>query len=219
MEALDEQLVNSELPEQYTDKQIFLMIWTQPRKVFNSLQAHKQNKSVVLLIMMAALVGLLENFNTSFTIPTGYNTTQLVIAVLMVALAYVIAYLLSALLKWTGSWLGGKAEIKDVLRVTAYGSIPNIAKTVIVVPFFLFYLFADTSVNYFQNDSGFNYVSIALQVLAFILAVWQLVILAVGLSVAHEFGIGSAVLSIFFALLVLFIPLMVIAFIFVGSLF
>ena len=219
MEALDEQLLNNEMPEQMSERQIFKEIWTQPRKVFTSVHAHKQNRAVIPLIVTATTIGAIENLNQVFESQGSIGTTQIITFAVTVALSYLGYYILAALLRWTGAWMGGKAETKDILRVTAYSTIPGLPRAIFAIPLVLLYSFGNFSLNTFQTESGINIVQITLLMLGAVLGIWQFVLNVIGLSIAQEYRIGTAVLNLLLATAIIVVPFVIIVFIFSASYF
>ena len=71
----------------------------------------------------------------------------------------------------------------------------------------------------FQTDAGINIVQITLLMLGAVLGIWQLVLNVIGLSIAQEYRIGTAVLNLLLATAIIVVPFVIIVFIFSASYF
>jgi hypothetical protein len=143
-----------------------------------------------------------------------------VIIVIMGAIFGPIANMIfAAILSMVGRWIGGKGNYQRTLPMVAWSMVPNIAGVVILFfqigffgPYFTFYS-GDIEIVVF----GMTKSEMILYLLAFLSAVvsiWSAVLLVIGLSLAHRFGIGKAILNLVIPILAILIPIGIIAFIF-----
>jgi hypothetical protein len=126
-------------------------------------------------------------------------------------------YISAALLRWSRGLLKGTGRTQDLLRIVAYSLTPGIISMLLTVVLIIHFGNA-----YFQSDDSFIastfdtilYLGVTgVQVLLF---VWWLILICLGISVAHQFSILKSVLSIVIALLALFIPLFIILSVLLG---
>jgi hypothetical protein len=121
------------------------------------------------------------------------------------------------ILAWFGKMIGGVGNYKAVLTVVAWSLVPTILGGFITL-FTISYLGLE---GYMGGRVLSNHESITMMVIGFVkivLGIWSMVILVVGLSVAHKVGIGKALLILFLPIFSIFIGVAAIAFI-LGDLF
>lgn len=205
MEAIDEQLLQEEAPEVLTTKQIFSLIWTEPRRVLTFIHISKFDKYTTILVLLYSLTSAIQNFNNKYA-TSNFTTISLVLTGLFsIAFGFLILYIFAALLRWTGSWIGGLADTKDIFRVNAFTSIPGIVRLIFHFPTFLILVSGNTSFLY--NNEGMSALSYVLSLGGIALVIWHLVLFVIGISVAQKFSVGKAVLNFVFVLALFFVPI------------
>lgn len=204
----------SGVPEMDESK-LLRTIWLQPRKTLLFIIYRKPNKLVTtLLVLGGAVVGLNNAMDDSGMIFNGSPYLKLAIGVFVGGIIGAVLYMvLATILAWCGRIIGGKGSYREVLPVVAWSLVPRIAQ---IIPVFLM-------LGYFGVDMVTGYVNLtttsaqvifyALLFIEFCLSIWSLVILVTGLSIAHRFGIGKAILNIIIPILLILIPVAIIAFI------
>lgn len=209
METIDEDLLTSERPEELSNKQVFFEIWTRPRKVFRFLHAYAYDKYTIPLILAVSFLAGFDQQVSIITISGDISAWQVFTVILTVFLGWLLYYVLAALLSMVGKWLGGKARTKELLRVVAYSVIPALVRTPFsIIALVVGLLSHSASVSSIVSQGTLVITSI----IGFILGMWQLVLMVVGISEVQAFSVGKAILSVILVFAIVFIPLMAIVF-------
>lgn len=204
------------LPEQdeprLTDNQIFTRIWFYPRSVFRFINYYHYDKYMVLLLV---LVGIANAFDKVFDRNSGNVMSLWLIIILCVIfgglLGWIGSYIYAALLSWTGTWLKGKANTEEMLKISAYSSIPVACSLILVV-----IMIAINGENTFKSKD--EYVTNAFTTLLNTgigladvgLSLWTIILMVVGIAERQQFSIWTAILNLLLPILLFAVPLLAI---------
>jgi len=112
-------------PKTYSDRDLFIKIWTEPREVFRFIHENKYEKYVGVLLILA---GISRAFDRAVMRDMGDNYPLIAIIGLCIfmggLLGRITYYIYSALISWTGKWLNGKGDTTSILRVISYAMTP-----------------------------------------------------------------------------------------------
>jgi hypothetical protein len=211
---------DEELIEGIEESKLLQSIWLRPKDTLRYILKKCPDKYVTQLLIIGGAVSALGNAldgQPFFDLGPWFS---LVIIVIMGAIFGPIANMIfAAILSMVGRWIGGKGNYQRTLPMFAWSMVPNIAGVVILFfqigffgPYFTFYS-GDIEIVVF----GMTKSEMILYLLAFLSAVvsiWSAVLLVIGLSLAHRFGIGKAILNLVIPILAILIPIGIIAFIF-----
>ena len=195
---LDNVLDNSEQQENLSDKDIFIKIWTSPRKIFRYINDRHYDKYVVILLVLS---GISRAFNQAATKNMGDKMSILSILGLCIIggglLGWLTYYIYAALISWTGKWLKGEGNTDSILRIISYAMIPSVVALIFLIPQIAVYgneMFkADGDiVNAGLISNIFVYLSLLLEIT---FGIWTLVLCVIGISVVQKFSIGKSILN------------------------
>jgi hypothetical protein len=186
------EVTNSEHPQALTDKEIFLNIWTSPRKVFKFINDNHYDKYVNGLLFFA---GISRAFDRASLKNTGDNLSLWAILALCIIvgglLGWISYYIYAALLGWTGKWINGQGDTKSILRIISYAMTPAIVALFFLIPQITIY-----GNEMFKSDGDIISAGVAANVfvygsmiLEFILGVWTMVFCIVGVSEVQKLSI------------------------------
>jgi len=206
------------IPEMDENK-LLQTIWLQPNNTLLYIVYRQPNKMVTLLLILGGAISGLNNSmdGESFFDQSAY--LKLGVALIAGSIFGAVGnMILAAILAWCGRLIGGKGRYHHVLPAVAWSLVPVIAQ---IIPICL-------TLGYFGFDAAIGYIDLSatssqiifygLLFLEFCLTVWSLVIMVTGLSVAHRFSIGKAILNLLIPVLIILVPLGIIAFV-MGDLF
>ena len=209
---MDPILDEEELPNTFTDEELFTQIWTRPKAVLAYIHEYKYDKYVTILLILAGIKG---SFDNAASKDLGDKMSLILIlgtCIIMGALiGWIAYYIFAALLSLTGKWLDGRANTQSMLRIGAYASIPSIITLVLLIPQIGIY-----GIEIFRSDGDILsqglipnivfYFSIAIEA---VLSICSLVFLIIGISVVQNFGYGKAFLNFLLPFVVIAIPLLI----------
>ncbi len=181
------------------DQEIFAQIWRSPRQVFKFIVENNHRTAVPLLLILGGISNALSRAVTD-----GRGDTQSLLEILLFSIivgglsGWIYYYLLCALVSWTGSWLGGKAGIRGIVRVVAYALIPiGISLFIWALQISVYGIELFKSDGQLLNDSLFNnifyYVCAVIEI---VLVIYAIVFLVIGISEVQKFSIGRAILNL-----------------------
>ncbi len=196
-----------------TDKEVFLQIWTSPRKVFKFIIENNYRKNAYLLLFLGGVVNALSRSAEKSSGDGAHMLFYIIGAVLGGGLlGWIGYYIYSALLSWTGKWFKGTANTSTLFNVFTYSLIPAV--------FTLFILIFELSLNrngVFQDGSDFSvaqlpviFLLLLMYLIQMVLGAWSLVLLVIGISEAQKFSVGKAILNFLMPVLIIFVPVLII---------
>lgn len=202
-----------------TDRDIFTKIWWEPRRVLKFINNTKYEKYFFVLLFLG---GVSSAFDRASSQNLGDTKSLLAIVAGCVILGgffwWISYYIYAALLSWTGKWLDGKGDTDSIYRIIAYAMIPSVAALFFLVPETAVY-----GVDIFRENgdlvnSGIvgNIVFWSSELLKFILGIFTLVFLVVGISEVQKISVGKAILNLLLPLLLFIIPVLLVLLIVYG---
>lgn len=201
-------------PDSKSDSELFTRIWIFPREVFRYIQETKYSRHLTVILILA---GIVRAFSRAADRNMGDNHSLAVVVgtsiVLGGLLGWISYYIYAFLLSWTGKWIGGKAESKDLLRVLAYGSIPSIVALIFLIPQIGIY-----GVALFQSESELvgagileNSAFWGAMIIEIILGIWTLVLIIIGVAEVQQMAVLTAILNLILPLFIFILPILLVA--------
>ena len=195
---LDNVVDNSEQQENLSDKDIFIKIWTSPRKIFRYINDKHYDKYVVILLVLS---GISRTFDQAAMKNMGDKISILgIIGFCIIGgglLGWLTYYIYAALISWTGKWLNGEGNTDSILRIISYAMLPSVVALIFLIPQIAVYgneMFkADgdiVSAGFISNI--FVYLSLLLEIT---FGIWTLVLCVIGISEVQKFSIGKSILN------------------------
>ena len=202
-----------------SDKDIFTMIWTEPRRVLKYIHETKYEKYFYVLLFLAGVSGA---FDRAANRNLGENASLfgLIAGCIILGgfLGWISYYIYAALLNWTGKWLDGKGNTDSIYRVLAYAMIPSAISLVFLIPQLAVY-----GIDLFVEDGdlvnagvGGNIVFWGALLLEIVLGIFTIIFSVIGVSEVQKISVWKAILNLVLPLLIIIGPIVIIAFIFYG---
>lgn len=196
-------------------KRLLLDIWTQPRKTIRYIIETNPAQFVLVLAMLSGIFVLLDkavdkNLGENESLAYIYFGSIFGGSIRGILLLYIIG----ALLKWTGNWIGGKANYQEVLAAFAWGLVPMITiRLIMVIPELIFFgkdLY--TSEMPVITSSLFLWtLLIIITVIEVVSIIWTIVVSLKCLGEVQGFSAWKALGNYLFAGLIVLIPIFLIA--------
>jgi hypothetical protein len=210
---LDEVMGNFEQQENLSDKEIFTKIWIYPRKVFKYINDRKYDKYVVVLLVLS---GISRAFDQAAMKNFGDNLSLWLIFVLCIIfgglLGWVSYYIYAALISWTGKWLKGEGNTNSILNIMAYAMLPSIVALIFLIPQIGIY-----GNEMFKSDGDIISAGLISNILVyfslfleFVLGIWTIILVVIGISEVQKFSIGKSILNLLMPGLLILIPVLLI---------
>lgn len=185
-------------------------MWIRPRATIEHVIKTQPEHMILLL---AVLGGISQGLDRATGDSLGDHMP--LIAVLMSALVggavsgVLQLYIGGALLRWTGKWLGGKAEGVKIRAALAWSNVPVVWGLIVwalAIALFQQELFT-ADMPRTEADPKMLVVLIALGVANFTLAIWSIVLLVKSLGQVQGFSAWKGLANVLLALLVLIVPI------------
>jgi hypothetical protein len=113
----------------------WVSMWLNPRRTIRQIVDTDPDRKVLLLAAIAGIGKVLDKASTKSTGDHLSLVAILLLAVIVGPLGGVISlYIGGALLRWTGSWIGGRAEARDIRAAIAWASVLAIWSMLLWVP-------------------------------------------------------------------------------------
>lgn len=198
------------LEKKETEKNLFTLIWTSPRKVFRFIDTYRYSRHVTLLLVLGGIVRGFDRASQRNMGDTHSIEAIIGISVFGGALfGWISYYIYAALLSFSGKWLKGKGSTKSLVRMLAYASVPAIAGLILLIPQIAVY-----GNEVFKADGDTYSGGIVSNILFYgslvgqiALWLWSLVLIVIGLSEVQKFSIGKAILNLLLPVLFIGVPL------------
>ncbi len=212
-----EKTIESNTQIQFTDKEIFTKIWTNPRQVLKFINEYHYDKYLYVLLFFAGISRSLDRVNHK---QYGDDASSLKILTLSIIigglLGWISYYVYSALISWTGEWLNGKGDTKSILRIIAYAMIPTIIGLIMLIPQLSIYGNEIFKENGDTISAGLisNIIFYGSRIIQGVLGIFSLVFIVIGISEVQKLSIGNSILNLLLPILVLGIPILLIVLLF-----
>ena len=200
-----------------TEDELFSAIWKKPRLAFRFIIDNNYSKHVVLLLILSGISSAFErasmrDMGDTFSLPA-------IIGISIAAgglFGWISTYFYSGLISWTGKWLKGTADTSTILHVLAYAMIPTIISLIFLIP-----QFATYGVEVYKKDGDIisggliiNIIFWSSMAAELVLGCWTIYLCVIGISELQQFTIGKAVLNLLLPVLLIVIPILLIALLF-----
>ena len=193
---------------------LFLRIWIKPRETIRYIINTNPTKYVFIIAMV---YGMLEFLNKA--IEKNYGESMSLVSIFIQSIVFgsllgiLALFINAALIKWTGKWIGGKANFDEIMAAIAWGIVPLLTGVIILyIPLFIFFgkdLFINEIV--FQPNSFKTIFLIIFGVIEIIALIWTIIVFLKCLSEVQGFSVWKALGNTLLAFLVVFIPLIILA--------
>lgn len=215
--SMDNITIKETNEQKLTDKEIFIKIWTSPRQVLKFINNNHYDKFVNILLVFS---GISSAFDRASLKDLGDKIPLSgVIAISIIAgglLGWISYYIYAALLSWTGKWINGKGNTESILRMISYAMIPTIIALILLIPQIVIY-----GNEMFKADGDIlsaglisNIIVYGSLLLEFILGIWTLIFIVIGISEVQKLSIGKSILNLLLPVLVIGIPILIIVLLF-----
>lgn len=203
--------------EIFTDRDIFIKIWTSPRQVFKYINDNHYDKYVKLLLVFA---GISRAFDRATMKDAGDEMSLWAIIGTSIIfgglLGWISYYIYAALLNWTGKWLNGKGNTTSILRMLSYALTPTIIALFLLIPQIGIY-----GNEIFKSDGDIasaglisNIIVYGSMILEFILGVWTIILCVIAISEVQKISIGKSILNLLLPVLIISVPILLIIYYF-----
>jgi hypothetical protein len=176
----------------------------QPKETFKYIFEHISKESVFIFFVLAGIAKAVDRLLDKELVNNPFDVGQLAIRIILGgALGWISYYIIAWFLEFAGGLLKGKATLSQYKRVLAWSLVPVIISLFILIPQYFIY---GAGSNNAVWETGFSMSSTGLvifTVLTFILDLWALVILVIGVAFIQNFSIGRAILNIVLPILVI----------------
>lgn len=206
---------NQQSPTKQTNTTIpfshFLSIWLKPRETIRTIVETNPTRHVFLLAMLAGIGQALDRASSRNMGDSISLITILLSCIILGPIGGIISlYIGGALYRWSGSWLGGKANEEEVRAAIAWSYVPTIFILPLWIPKLL--IFGDemfTSLTPRMNANPFlAVILLGFAAIEFIVGIWALVVFLKCLGEVHKFSAWKALGSVILGTLVILVPIL-----------
>ncbi len=203
--------------DKFSDREVFLKIWTSPRQVFKFINEIGYDKFVIPLLVLS---GISRSFDRADVKDMGDRYSLWTIVGLCIVLGglfgWMSLYFYAALVNWTGKWLKAQGNTNSILTMFSYAMIPEIVALILLIPQILiygndFFRSYDYTLHLNATSNVVFYIAVTLE---FILGVWTAFLCVIGTSEIQKLSIGQAILNLLLPILVIAVPIFIIALLF-----
>lgn len=198
----------------YSNEDLILGIFNNPRHFLKYVSTQANDKNVNLLLILA---GISESFSQT-EISNGNFSLFIIIAKCIIIggfFGWIGYYIYAFLLSWMGTWLKGNGTKEEFLKIIAYSSIPVIASLFLVLIQII--VFGNDAFSHEIDFSIYSSLNILIYwiclLVSFVLSIWSIILLIIGISELQQFSIGKSILNLILPAIVIIIPVGAIAFI------
>ena len=188
---------------------VFLSIWLKPRETIRAIIETNPTKYVLLFAM---LVGVGQALDRASSRNLGDSISLIGILAICIILGpiggIVSLYIGGALYRWSGSWIGGKANEEEVRAAIAWSSVPTIFAMILWIPELLIFgeeMFTSSTPRMDANPL-LAILLLGFSVIEIIVAIWALVVLLKSLGEVHQFSAWKALGAVILGSLVIIVP-------------
>jgi hypothetical protein len=191
-------------PEILQKNNMFFTIWTKTTDTFKYILKNCPKKYVRSIIIWYGVSNAIDiNLQMASIRHRSYSMSIIIAGSLLGWLvSWLIVYINAALMSWTGKWIGGRADTKQFITVSAWSLIPAICS---VFPFSIqAILYNSVPISHQNVIMKIFYAPI--RAVRIVLGIWSIVIFVKGTAVLQDFTIRKAILNTFLALLIIAVP-------------
>ena len=199
--------------ESFTDQEIFVKIWTEPRRILRYINETKYEKFFYILLYLAGVSAAFDRA-TSKNLGDKTSVYAIIVGALILGgfLGWISYYIYAALLNWTGKWLDAKGDTKAIYRILAYAMIPSVVSLIFLVP-----QIAIFGNNIFKEDADLLHagtirtivfwISVILEIT---LGVFTIIFSVIGISEVQKLSIWKSILNLILPVIVFVGPILII---------
>ncbi|UAC47458.1 YIP1 family protein [Bacillus aquiflavi] len=188
-------------------KSPWITLWTDPRTTIQAMLPHTRKSQMFILIFLFGISIFLDQAsarNVGDHIP---NTISIFIGSIIwgILYGYIYWFIFSTLVYWTGKWIGGKGNWKDMRIAIAWSGVPMIAKLILWVPQLILFgheMFTSSMPNTTSNPT-LLILFFLFMAIDTIIVVWYYIITCKSIGQVHGFSAWKGLLSIFLSFLIL----------------
>lgn len=194
----------------------FFTIWYKPRATLRQILDTDPKRYVFILAAINGIIQALDRASTRNSGDTAPFSTILIIALLAGPIGGIISlYIGGALLRWTGSWIGGKANASEMRTAIAWSTVPVLA----TIPVWVFQLivygeevFTEATPR-LESSLLLILLLVPIALIEITLGLWAIFIMVKCIAEAHQFSAWKGLAAILLGLLVIVIPVFIIVYI------
>jgi hypothetical protein len=194
----------AELPEEPLNPWISML--TKPRQTIRQIIVTNPEQGVILLALLSGLASIdaerIQRMGRE--LPVGIVVALYVVFAPLLSLLGL--YIGGALMRWTGSWLGGTAESREVRAALAWGNVPMIY----VIPAVLAQVALIVARPNALEDASLSVVFLILGVIEFAAAIWGMIVMSKALGEVHGFSAWRGFSTMLLGILIVVAPIIVI---------
>jgi hypothetical protein len=206
--------MKKEMEMETTPLNPWFAMWLHPRRTIRQIVDSNPERLVILLAAISSIAGTLQRSSSKSIGDHMSLQATLFIAMIIAPFIGILALFLGGiLLGWTGRWIGGTADSRNIRAALAWSSVPQIWSLALWIPAIL--IFGN---ELFTKATPIIDASLILTVLyaSFfignaIISIWQFVVLLHALGEVQGFSAWKAFLNSILAFLVILIPFILIA--------
>ena len=199
-----------------SDKQLFIKVITAPQQAFRYIKEQNYEKYKICLLV---LVGISNYIQQAYLLHYGEKMAFSEIIGMSILAGPIQTLILisctSLMIYFTGSWLGGVANIKEIFNNLIYASIPAVYILVLIIPQLLSFDEAFFASNLNVQEISFDKMLMYQLFLnmRFILSMIWLRAIVIGLAEIQQFSIIKSVISLIVSMFILMTSLLIILYI------
>ncbi len=169
----------------------WVTMWTKPTQTIRDIV--KKNPSMHLMAL-SAIYGFPVVVHGAQFLSLGESLPTWLILVIVVLLSPLIGFIgisfWSLLIKWTGSWIGGKANYKNVRAAVAWSNVPNLVNVLlwILLAFTIGSTLFSPASNTGEVTIGIARIVTMIFAVQVIISVWSFVIFVMALAEVQGFS-------------------------------
>lgn len=193
----------------------WISMWTKPRETIQQIVASDPERLVLLL---AAVVGVSNFLDRAATQEMGERIElPLILTAALIAgpiFGLISLYVGSLLLRWTGGWLGGTADYRNIRAAMAWANVPVIWALPLVIPQLALFgseVFMSEKPNIGASGS-LTAAYIGFRLIDIVIALWTLVLFLQCLGQVQGFSAWKALGNMLLSALMVAIPVALITY-------
>ncbi len=192
----------------------WISMWLHPRRTICQIVDTDPDRAVLLLAAIAGIGKVLDKASTKSSGDLISFPSIFLLAVILGPLSGIISlYIGGALLRWTGRWIGGRADARDIRCAIAWSSVLAIWAMLLWIPELLLFgkeMFTSKTPNIDASIALTTLLWIFI-ILEIVLGLWTFVVFLKCLGEVQGFSAWKALGNCFLMVLVFIVPLLGIA--------
>lgn len=188
-------------------------MWLQPRATIRQVIRENPEQSLAVL---AGVAGVSKAWDRAVSRSLGDSIPFLGVVAMGIVIGFLAGiaslYLGARLVRWTGEWIGGRAEIENLRAAIAWSNVP----VVWVFPLWLIELAVfrselfTTATPRLDANPSLGYMLVGLGVLEIIAGVWGFVLMLKAIGEVQGFSAWKALGNLLLVILVFLVPFLII---------